>query len=113
MSEAKLYNALENARQDLEKYVREYGKDFCSRYAVEVLKDKRVQEAFIKHLSNDEDFRDLTCHPFGIDGVEIVFRFQCRPPKICIIAPAFAVQYDPMTHSVGKVIDPYFDDIFF
>jgi hypothetical protein len=118
MSETELYNALENARKDLEKHVKGYagksGGDFCSRYAVEVLKDSKVQAAFVKHISNnEEDFRELTCHPFGIDGVEVVFRFQCRPPKICIIAPAFAVQYDPMTKTVGQITDPYFDGIFF
>jgi hypothetical protein len=111
MSERKLYNYLESARQDLEKHVGDFGDDFCLKSAIEVLRDKRVQEAFVKHIGNEEDFRDLTCHPFGRDGVEIVFRFQCRAPRICIIAPAFAVQYDIMTHTVGQVIDPYFGKI--
>lgn len=103
-----MYDALENARHELERYVKEIGKDFCLRYALEAFKDDRVRKAFIKHIINSEDFRDLTCHPFGIDGIEIVFRFQCRAPKICLIAPSFAVQYDIITHTVGQVIDPYF-----
>jgi hypothetical protein len=108
MSKKELYDALEYATKGVEKYVKETGKDFCLKYAFEALKDKRVKDAFIKHVTDNEDFHDLTCHPFGIDGIEIVFRFQCRAPKICIIAPAFAVQYDIMTKTVGQIIDPYF-----
>lgn len=107
-SEEKLYNALESARQGLEKHVRE-GRpfNFCWRFAFDALKDETVQKAFVKHISSDEDFRELTCHGFGIDSVEIVFRFQCRLPKICLIPPAFAVQYDIVSKSVIKIIDPY------
>jgi hypothetical protein len=108
MSETDLYNELESARQGLEKYVKEVGKDFCLRYALETFKDKKVRESFVKHIGNNEDFRDLTCHGVGRDAIEIVFRFQCRAPKICIVAPAFAVQYDIMTRTVIQAIDPFF-----
>jgi hypothetical protein len=108
MSETKIYNSLERARKGLEEYVEKTGGNLCPRYAVEVLKDQKVQSAFVTHISNEEDFNNLKCQPFGIDGVQIVFYFRCRAPKICIIAPAFAVQYDPMTKTVGNIIDPYF-----
>jgi hypothetical protein len=107
MSETELYNSLETARHDLENHIGEFGDDSCLKNAIEVLRDKRVQAAFVKHIGNSEDFRDLTCHGFGRDGIEIVFRFQCRAPRICILAPAFAVQYQFMTHTVEQIIDPY------
>lgn len=106
MSETKLYDELDKSRLDLEKYAKEFDDD-CTNYVVKILKDKRVQEAFVKHIRSEEDFVGPSCHGFGRDSIEIVFRFQCRAPRICIIAPAFAVQYDPMTGTIIQIIDPY------
>lgn len=107
MSDKELHNALENARKELEKHVSGRKCDSCLSYAAEVLKDKRVQEAFIGHLNSDEDFQSLSCYPFVIEGVTVVFTFRCRPPRICIVAPAFAANYDLGTQTVTGVIDPY------
>src|SRR5829696_3984140 len=107
MSETELFNTLENARKDLENLVVIPRGDLCPKFAVEVLKNTKVQQAFISHIRNNEDFSNLTCHPFGRDAVQIVFTFRCRAPRICIVAPAFAVHYDPLTQSVGEITDPY------
>jgi hypothetical protein len=108
MSEENLNRALENARQDLEKYVKEPGPyDFCFKYALEVLYDKKVQEHFLKHFK-EEDWGQLTCHPgLGREIIVVVFTFRCRPPKICIVPPAFAVHYNIVTKTVVDIIDPY------
>jgi hypothetical protein len=102
MSKEELYNALENARKDLEKHVG----GSCLGYVIEVLKDKKVQETFITHL-RDEDFQSFSCHPFAIEAVTVVFLFRCRPPRICIVAPAFAAHYDLGTKTVTGITDPY------
>jgi hypothetical protein len=34
---------------------------------------------------DESEFVHYISHPFGRDGVEIVFRFQCRAPKISIL----------------------------
>jgi hypothetical protein len=106
MSETKIYDELDKSRQDLERFAKE-SDDSCTKYVFEILVDKRVQESFVNHIVNGEDFVGFSCHGFGRDSTEIVFRFQCRAPRICIIAPAFAVQYDPMTKSIIQIIDPY------
>lgn len=106
MEETKLYSDLKNSIQDLEKYSKEFDHG-CAKNAVAVLKDQKVQQSFVKHIDWEEDFVGLSCHGFGKDSIEIVFRFQCRAPRICIIAPAFAVQYDPMTSTIIQIIDPY------
>jgi hypothetical protein len=107
MSEKELYNALENARKDLEKHLLRPRGDSCSRYVLEVLKDKKVQEAFIGHIKNDEDFESFSCHPFAIEGIIVVFTFRCRAPRICIVAPAFAAHYDLGTQTITGITDPY------
>jgi hypothetical protein len=108
MSEKELYDALENARKDLEKYVvRPTSITYsCLRHVIEVLKDKKVQEHFICHLK-DEYFQGFSCHSFVIEEVKVVFTFVCKPPRICFVAPAFAVNYDLGTQTVTGITDPY------
>jgi hypothetical protein len=105
MSEKELFSALENATSDLEKQVsRPFPGDPCIRYVYEVLKDKKVREAFIRHLK-EEDFQSYSCHSEHIEDIVVVFTFRCRPPKICIVAPAFCVHYHLGSHTV-TVTDP-------
>jgi len=106
MSEKELYDALENARKDLEKNVLAPRGDSCLRYVIKVLEDKKVQEHFIRHLK-DEYFQGFSCHPFVIEDVVVVFTFVCKPPRICFVAPAFAVIYNLGTKTVTRIIDPY------
>ena len=108
MTEAKSHSDLKNSIHDLEKY----GKEFNHGYAkntIMVLKDQRVQETFVKHISWEEDFGGLSCHRFGKDSIRIIFWFQCKAPRICSISPGFAVQYDPMTSTIIQIMDPYID----
>jgi hypothetical protein len=105
MSETELSNALENARKDLEKLVAMPAIDPCLRHVFDVFKDEKVREHFIKHIK-EEDFQSFSCHPFAIEGITVVFLFRCRPPRICIVAPAFCVHYDLRTQSVTSISDP-------
>lgn len=106
MSENELYNALEIARNDLKKQLMKpvHG-DSCIRYAFEVLEEQKVQEAFIRHLK-DEDFQSFSCQSLELEII-VVFTFRCRPPKICIVAPAFAVHYNIITQKITGIEDPY------
>lgn len=107
MSEKELYSALENARNDLEKQVsKPVPGDSCLRYVLEVLRDKKVVEAFIRHL-RDEDYQSYSCQPLHIEEILIVFMFRCRPPRICIVAPAFAAHYSLVSQTVTGITDPY------
>ncbi len=105
MSEGELRSSLENARIDLKnQLMRPVHGDSCIRYVLEVLEDPKVQDAFIRHLK-DEDFQSFSCQPLELEIV-VVFIFRCRPPKICIVAPAFAVHYNIITHEIS-IEDPY------
>ena len=105
MSEAELRNAFESARIDLEKQLaRPVHGDPCVRYVLEVLKDPKVQEAFLRHLK-DENFVSFSCKPLELEII-VVFIFACRPPKVCIVAPAFAAHYNIITKTI-TVEDPY------
>jgi hypothetical protein len=107
MSEEELYSALENARNDLEKQVsKPLPGDSCIRYVIEVLRDKKVREAFVRHLK-DEDFQSFSCDPSHIEEILVVFTFRCRPPKVCIVAPAFAAHYHLVSQTVTGITDPY------
>lgn len=106
MSEKELRSALENARNDLKKQLmRPVHGDSCIRYVFEVLEDPKVQEAFVRHLK-DEDFQSFSCQSLELEIV-VVFIFRCRPPKICIVAPAFAVHYNIISQTVTGIEDPY------
>ena len=106
MSEEELHNALQNARNDLKKQLMKpvHG-DSCIRYVVEVLEDPKVQEAFVHHLKN-EDFQTFSCRPLELE-ILVEFIFRCKPPKICIVAPAFAAHYNIITQTVTGIEDPY------
>ena len=108
MTEAKRHSDLKNSIHDLEKYGREFNHS-CTKNIVMVLKDQRVQETFDKHSSWQENFGGLSCHRFGKDGVGIVFWFQYKVPRSCIISPAFAVEYDPTTSTIIQIMDPFID----
>jgi hypothetical protein len=106
MSEEELSNALQNATNDLKKQLMKpvHG-DSCIRYVVEVLEDPKVQDAFVRHLKN-EYFLSFSCRSLELE-ILVEFIFQCKPPKICIVAPAFAVHYNIISHTVKGIEDPY------
>jgi len=106
MSEEELHNALQNARNDLKKQLMKpvHG-DSCIRYVLEVLEELKVQEAFVRHLKN-EDFQSFSCRPLELE-ILVEFIFRCKPPKICIVALAFAVHYNIITQTVTGIEDPY------
>ena len=97
MTEEKIYSDLKNSIFDLEKYSKEFDLG-CAKNTAVILKDQRVLETYVKHISWEEDFGGLSCHRFDKESIEIVFWFQCRAPRICIISPAFAVP----VRSTGK-----------
>jgi hypothetical protein len=106
MSEKELHNALQNATNDLKKQLMKpvHG-DSCIRYVVEVLEDPKVQAVFVRHLIN-EDFQSYSCRPLELEII-VEFIFRCKPPKFCIVAPAFAVHYNIITKTI-TIEDPYF-----
>jgi hypothetical protein len=50
-------------------------------------------QSFVVHSSlfqpDESEFVHYISHPFGRDGVEIVFRLQCRAPKISLYYSAY------------------------
>ena len=78
MSEKELHDALQNARNDLKKQlVKPVHGDSCIRYVLEVLEDPKVQEAFVRHLLN-EDFQSFSCRPLELE-ILVEFIFRCKP----------------------------------
>jgi hypothetical protein len=94
MTKENIYQELKNGMEDLEKNINKFTPDSCERITLEVLKDSKVQEAFVKLIYQEYDFYQIMCKPFGIDQTKVTFMFRCRPPRICIIHPYFVVTYD-------------------
>lgn len=101
LSEA-VYQELQNGIGNLQKNIDKTPPNSCARIAIEVLKDKRVQDAIVELLNQDYIFDQLSCERFGIDQTKVTFMFKCRPPIICFIHPGIIVTYD---HSLHQVVD--------
>jgi hypothetical protein len=101
MTNENVYQELKNGMADLEKNIDKFDEGSCERTALEVLKDTKVQEAFVELILQEYNFYKIMCKPFGIDQTKITFYFRCRPPRICFIHPAIEVTYDP---SLKKVV---------
>jgi hypothetical protein len=77
-----------------------------------VLKETKVQDAFVKILSEtgDYDFEQISCKQVPSSRTEVTFIFRCRPPKICFIHPSFTVTYDHYLHKVvGEIRYVFFE----
>jgi len=97
------YNELKRGIEDLQKNVDVVAPNFCIKIALEVLKDKRVQDAFIELINNGYLFEGVSCEPFGLDETYVYFQFGCKPPRICFIVPLLRVTYDLSLHKVVKI----------
>lgn len=96
------YQELKSGIGNLEKNIDKTAPNSCARIAIEVLKDKKVQDAIVELLNQDYIFDQLSCERFGIDQTKVTFMFKCRPPLICFIHPGIIVTYD---HSLHQVVD--------
>jgi hypothetical protein len=94
MSKNSAVEGLKIGIEDLRKNIDKYHPCSCQRIAFEVLKEPKVQDAFVDVLSQGYDFDSISCEPFGRDQTKVTFRFRCRPPKICIVNLCFEVNYD-------------------
>lgn len=74
MSEA-TYQELKNGIGNLEKNIEKTAPNSCARIAIEVLKDKKVQDAIVELLNQEYIFDQLTCERFGIDQTKVTFMF--------------------------------------
>ena len=108
MSNQTIYQELKNGIEDLQKNIDKFAPTACEKVAIEVLKDTKVQDAFVELISQDYVFHQLSCERFGIDQTRVVFMFACKPPKICFIHPGFAVIYDHSLHQVVGEIEHIF-----
>ena len=62
MSNENIYQELRNAVEDLEKNISKFDSEACERTALKVLKDKGVQDAFVKEINSHENvFQSLRC----------------------------------------------------
>lgn len=80
----------------------------CLKETLLALKDKKVQEHFIRHVSDSESFRTAYC--LGGASIpeqsRIIFEFNCVMPKVCLVAPRFMVTLNVITGKVEQVDDP-------
>jgi hypothetical protein len=107
LSEA-TYQELKNGIGNLEKNIDKTAPNSCARIAIEVLKDKRVQDAIVELLKQDYMFDYLNCEPFGILQTKVTFMFKCKPPLICFIRPGVEVTYDYLHRKVVDVRQIFF-----
>ena len=102
-----IYNELRLGIQSLEKNIKKFPTGSCEIIALEVLKDTRVQAAFVDLISQEYDFDRVSCKAFGLDQTKVTFGFRCRPPKICFLHPNFTVTYDLSSHQVVGDIEHF------
>jgi hypothetical protein len=99
-SEGNLYQELEKEIGDLERSIGKYAPDACERTVLLVLKDRRVREAIVKeYIDHEMVFQSVSCKG-ELDQTKVNFAFQCRPPRMCIIAHIITVTYDVSMHKV-------------
>jgi hypothetical protein len=101
MSRESVQQELKNGIEDLRKNIDKFHPGACERVAFEVLKDPKVQDAFVNLINRGYDFSDISCQPFGIEQTKIRFQFSFRPPKIGFYHPSFVVTYD---YTLRKVV---------
>lgn len=100
--------SLTKAIQNAEELLVRGSVDPCLSNVVTALKDKQVQEHFIKHISDSEVFRTAYC----LNGISIpeqsriIFEFSCVMPKICLVSPRFSVNLNVITGKVEQIEDP-------
>ena len=93
MSNENIKQELKKGIEDLQKNIDKFTPGSCERITGEVLKDIKVQDAFINLIYQGYDFDQTRCKGEH-DQIKVTFMFRCRPPRICIIHPYFAVTYD-------------------
>jgi hypothetical protein len=94
-----IYQELKNGIENLEKNIGKFAPGSCEITTLKVLKDTRVQEAFVKLIIQGYDFDQPSCKGEH-DQIKVTFMFRCRSPRICIIHPYFVVTYDLSLHKV-------------
>ena len=99
---------LNKAVSDAEQLIIDGFADPCLGHVVTALKDEKVQEHFVKHVSDSEIFRTAYCLG-GISIPEqsrIIFEFGCVMPKICLLPQRFLVTINVITGKVEDIEDP-------
>lgn len=97
-----MYQEIKSGIDGLQKNIEKTPPNSCARIAIEVLKDRKVQDAIVELLNQEYIFDQLSCERFGIDSTKVTFMFKCRPPRICFIHPGIIVTYD---HSLRQVVN--------
>jgi hypothetical protein len=106
MSKENTLQELKKGVETLEKNIDKFPSDSCERTVLRVLKDTKVQEAFVKLVYEGYDFTNYECRDIGIDPGKtfmVTFYFICRPPRICIVHPRLEVIYDRSKDEVLEV----------
>ena len=99
-SEEYVRQELEKGIGDLEKSISKFAPDSCEKTIWEVLKDSNVRGAIIKEFIGHEMVLQTVNCKGEHDQIKVNFTFQCRPPRICIIAHIITVTYDLTSHKV-------------
>jgi hypothetical protein len=106
MSKENTSQELKKGIQTLENNIGYFPSDSCERTVLRVLRDTKVQEAFVELINDGYDFFNYECRPIGFNPNKkvtmVTFYFICRPPRICIVHPRLEVIYD---HSEDKVLE--------
>lgn len=108
MTKEDVYQELKKGIDSCQKNIDRVIMNSCARVAFEVIKDKKVQDAFIELLSQEYIFDRLSCERFGIDQTKVTFMFKCIPPRICFINPGIVVTYDHSLHQVVNIEHIFF-----
>jgi hypothetical protein len=105
-----IYQELKNGIENLEKNIDKFAPGSCEITTLKVLKDTRVQEAFVKLIIQGYDFDQPSCKGEH-DQIKVTFMFRCRSPRICIIHPYFVVTYDLSLHKLWVTLNSFPDCI--
>jgi hypothetical protein len=103
MTKENIYQELKYGIDSFQKNIDKIALNSCARVAIEVIKDKKVQDAIVDLISQEYIFDQLNCERFGIDQTKVTFMFKCIPPRICFIRPGIVVTYDHSLHQVVNI----------
>jgi hypothetical protein len=108
-SNADLVSEFSKALREYTDYLAAHGATICERYFLISLSASDVQRAFIEHIKRNEIFLAAECFsvPENYEEIKILFVFQCLPPTLCFIPPAFLVKLNIVTSKVVEIVDPY------
>lgn len=89
--------------------VAEHSTDHCIVAKLIAISDENVRELLLSKLDQGDRFAGVSCvqGPGIPEQRGVLFRLDCPPGTICLVAPSFLAVINLLTKKVDHIIDPY------